>query len=100
MRDTALKWEELSAEMSALAAAANVRSKFGLVRGVEGSHHTLGDAASDWSTGASSEFTSLKGKLGSAASAFETIEEESVQRAREIPRGGRRIDPGYGSTMV
>ena len=54
------------------------------MKNVEPSHDKLSGAASQWSSGASTEFDSLKGKLGSAAGAFEDNEQYAVGQANKI----------------
>lgn len=81
MHDKAAEWSRLSAEMQSLAAAAQVASRFGLVKAVEPSHGQLTGSAGEWSAGAGSEFDVLRGKLGNAASAYADNEADAARTA-------------------
>ncbi len=87
MRKTAAKWSQLSGEMQSLSAESKKESDFGLVKNAEPSHNELSGAASQWSSGASTEFDGFRGKLGNAAGAFEANEASAAQIAGQMNNG-------------
>ncbi len=66
--------------------AGSTKSNFGLVPSAEPSHNKLSGAATQWSTGAGSEFDELTGKLDNVAGEYTATEAENTREAGRVNR--------------